>query len=172
MPITPDTKDWTWVLNRPCPDCGYDTSTFEPVDVAAMIRANGAAWPEVLERTDVRERPDADTWSPLEYAAHVRDVIRLMDTRIGMMLETDDPTYPNWDQDETAVRERYGEQDPATVAEELQAAADRFAATLEAVPQNAWSRTGRRGDGATFTVASLAKYSAHDPIHHLWDVRR
>ena len=120
MPITPDTKDWTWVLNRPCPDCGYDTSTFEPAEVAAMIRANGAAWPQVLERIDVRERPDADTWSPLEYAAHVRDVIRLMDSRIGMMLETDDPTYPNWDQDETAVRERYREQDPATVSAELQ----------------------------------------------------
>jgi hypothetical protein len=22
-----------------------------------------------------------------------------------------------------------------------------------------------------FTVASLALYSAHDPMHHLWDVR-
>ena len=171
MPITPDTKDWTWVLNRPCPDCGYDTSTFEPAGVAAMIRANSAAWPRVLERADVRERPNADTWSPLEYAAHVRDVLRLMDARIRMMLQTDDPTYPSWDQDETAVRERYGEQDPATVSAELQAAAERFAATLDAVPEDAWSRTGRRGDGATFTVASLATYSAHDPIHHLWDVR-
>ena len=24
MPITPDTKNWTWVLERPCPDCGFD----------------------------------------------------------------------------------------------------------------------------------------------------
>jgi hypothetical protein len=30
-----------------------------------------------------------------------------------MMLEQDDPLFPNWDQDETAVRERYGDQDPA-----------------------------------------------------------
>ena len=172
MPITPDTKDWTWVLSRPCPDCGYDASTFESTDVAAIIRANGAAWPSVLQRADVAVRPNADTWSPLEYAAHVRDVLRLMTARIRLMLEADDPTYPNWNQDETAVRERYGEQDPAVVAEELQAAAEQLAATLEAVPDEAWSRTGRRSDGAAFTIASLAKYAAHDPFHHLWDVHR
>ena len=22
--ITPDTKDWTWVLERTCPECGFD----------------------------------------------------------------------------------------------------------------------------------------------------
>jgi len=171
MPITPDTKDWTWVLSRPCPDCGYDASTFEPTDVAAIIRANGAAWPSVLQRAGVAVRPNADTWSPLEYAAHVRDVLRLMTARIGLMLEEDDPTYPSWNQDETAERERYGEQDPVVVSDELQVAAVELAATLEAVPEEAWSRTGRRSDGAAFTIASLARYAAHDPIHHLWDVR-
>jgi hypothetical protein len=25
MTIVPDTKDWTWVLRRPCPECGFDT---------------------------------------------------------------------------------------------------------------------------------------------------
>jgi hypothetical protein len=25
-PIVPDTKDWTWVLERPCPECGFDAS--------------------------------------------------------------------------------------------------------------------------------------------------
>ena len=25
--INPDTKDWTWVLNRSCPECGYDAGT-------------------------------------------------------------------------------------------------------------------------------------------------
>ncbi|PVY29285.1 hypothetical protein C7458_10631 [Williamsia muralis] len=26
MAIVPDTKNWTWVLERPCPDCGFDPS--------------------------------------------------------------------------------------------------------------------------------------------------
>ena len=53
---------------------------------------------------------------PLEYGAHVRDVHRKMAERLELMLTEDAPTFPNWDQDATAVEDRYGEQDPATVA--------------------------------------------------------
>ena len=170
MPITPDTKDWTWVLRRPCPTCGFDSSSFDHTDVAAMIRANAAAWPAVLQRADVAARPNPNTWSALEYAAHARDVLRLTRVRLAMMLETDDPTYPNWDQDQTAIRERYDQQEPAVVSSELQAAARSLADVLDAVRMDEWARTGRRSDGAGFTVATLAKYAAHDLIHHLWDV--
>lgn len=36
-----------------------------------------------------------------------------------------------------------------------------------------WTRVlGRRSNGSVFTVGSLSLYLAHDPIHHIWDVRR
>jgi hypothetical protein len=35
-----------------------------------------------------------------------------------------------------------------------------------------WDRPGRRSDGASFTVDSIARYYLHDIEHHLWDVRR
>ena len=35
----PDTKDWTWVLDRPCPDCGFDASSVSASDVADRLRA-------------------------------------------------------------------------------------------------------------------------------------
>jgi hypothetical protein len=171
MPIVPDTKDWTWVLERPCPQCGFDASTLDPAEVAGKIRANAARWPAVLARADAAVRPSADVWSAVEYAAHVRDVLRLFRYRVALMLGSDDPTFPSWDGDALAVSERYDEQEPARVADELQQAAAEYADVLETVPDAAWSRTGRRGDGAAFTVASLAIYSAHDPMHHLWDVR-
>ncbi|MCU1525349.1 MAG: DinB family protein [Microbacteriaceae bacterium] len=172
MPIIPDTKNWTWVVERPCPECGFDASGFGEKDVAAILRANATAWPAVLDRADVRLRPDDSTWSALEYGAHVRDVIRLYAERLALMLEQDDPLYPNWDQDATAVAERYNEQDPAVVAEELLAAARVLADAFDAVPDDAWGRPGRRSDGVQFTVASFAKYFIHDPVHHLWDVTR
>ena len=103
MPITPDTKNWTWVVERPCAECGFDANTFAATDVPALLRANVAAWADVLARADVRIRPDDATWSPLEYGAHVRDVFRLYDHRLGLMLSETDPLYRNWDQDETAV---------------------------------------------------------------------
>ncbi|CAN5178046.1 DinB family protein [soil metagenome] len=172
MPIIPDTKNWTWVVERPCPECGFDASFFGPADVPALLRANAHAWPAILARPDVRNRPDDATWSPLEYAAHVRDVFRLYDHRLALMLHEDDPLYPNWDQDETAVVDRYNEQDPAVVSAELVAAGEAVADSFAAVHGDRWQRTGRRSDGVAFTVQSLATYFVHDPTHHLWDVTK
>ena len=28
-PIVPDTKDWTWVLDRPCEECGFDATAHQ-----------------------------------------------------------------------------------------------------------------------------------------------
>jgi hypothetical protein len=171
-PIVPDDKDWTWVLQRPCPECGFDARTVDERAVGDMIRVNAAQWQGLLDRppAEVRARPVPDRWSTLEYAAHVRDVFRLYLQRLRSMLDTDDPLYPNWDQDDTAVRERYNEQDPADVAVDLAAAAEALARAFDEVGNHEWSRPGRRSDGAQFTVASFATYLIHDPIHHLWDV--
>ncbi|GAB3610435.1 DinB family protein [Humibacter ginsengiterrae] len=171
MAIVPDTKNWTWVLERACPECGFDASTVGFRDIPRLTRENAAGWMPVLERHDVRVRPDESTWSPLEYAAHVRDVYRVMGRRLQLLLTQDDPEFENWDQDATAVAERYGEQDPAVVSGELREAAAAIADAWEAVPDSALARSGRRSDGSVFTVESLARYFIHDPVHHLWDVR-
>lgn len=170
--ITPDTKDWTWVLERPCPECGLDSRAFPREEIPARLRENAAAWLPVLARPDVRDRPRPDVWSPLEYACHVRDTCRVYDGRLSRMLTEDDPLYANWDQDETAVAERYAEQDPAAVGPELTAAADALATRFATVEGGAWQRPGRRSDGAAFTVETFARYLLHDPVHHLWDVTR
>jgi hypothetical protein len=170
MTIVPDGKDWTWVLGRPCPECGLDTQSFSREEIPAMIRANAAAWRGPLAAADAADRPRPGRWSALEYGCHVRDVFRLYDYRLGLMLTEDDPLYPNWDQDETAVAGDYASQDPAVVADELSSAADAIAASFAAVSGDQWLRPGRRGDGASFTVETFGRYFMHDPIHHLYDV--
>jgi hypothetical protein len=172
LTITPDTKDWTWVLERPCPECGFDTRSFPREEVGMMIRDNSASWRDVLAHPDVATRPSEDIWSALEYACHVRDVFDLYEARLRMMLEKDAPAYPNWDQDAAAVEQDYGAQDPATVSAEIQEAADRLADRFDGVEGSGWERTGVRSDGARFTVESFARYLIHDPIHHLHDVER
>jgi DinB superfamily len=170
MTIVPDTKDWTWVLDRPCPECGFDTSGFPVEAVPGMILANAAAWQPPLAGNHARTRPEPAKWSPLEYGCHVRDVFRLFDQRLELMLSQDDPLFPNWDQDRTAVADRYAEQDPAEVAAALRQAALAIAGRFEGVTGGQWQRTGSRGDGARFTVATFARYLMHDPVHHLYDV--
>ena len=108
-----------------------------------MIMANAAAWQAALDgASDARTRPEPGKWSPLEYACHVRDVFRLYDQRLELMLSQDDPQFPNWDQDETAVADRYGEQDPAEVAAALRRAAFAIAGRFEGVTGDQWRRTG------------------------------
>lgn len=170
-PIEPDTKDWTWVLERPCPDCGFDAAVIAVEQIPALVRATTATWTTVLALPDAADRPAAATWSPLEYACHIRDVHRIFDLRVGLMLAEDDPEFPNWDQDETAVAERYAEQDPATVAAELAAAAESVSRRYESVPAGAWSRRGLRSNGSAFTIDSIGRYHLHDLLHHGWDVR-
>ncbi len=168
---TPDDKDWTWVLDQVCPECGFDTSTVGLSQVGAMVRDNASAWQRVLARPDVRERPEPETWSALEYGCHVRDVFRLYLERLDLMLTEDGPHYPNWDQDETAIAERYDLAEPARVAAELTTAAATLADRFDSVTPEQVSRTGFRSDGASFTIDTFARYFVHDPIHHLWDVR-
>jgi hypothetical protein len=170
MPIIPDTKNWTWVIERPCPECGFDSQNLTDGTIADAILTATRGWPEVLRRADVRIRPNDSTWSPLEYGAHVRDVLKIYRERLGLMLNENDPLYPNWDQDATAVNDRYNEQAPEVVADQVTDAAAQLAADFAAIDVAGWQCVGRRSDGAAFTVSSMSKYLVHDLVHHAWDV--
>ena len=171
--ITPETKIWTWVLERECPECGFDASTTPAADVAALVRANAKDWRQLFASGLIRPgRPNATTWSSLEYACHVRDVYRRMVSRVVAMLAEDDPVFANWDQDESAITDRYEAQDPATVISEVGDAAEAMAARLDAFTADEWRRPGRRSDGASFTIDTISRYMAHDLIHHVWDVKQ
>jgi hypothetical protein len=169
--ITPDDKDWTWVLRRPCGECGFDASGCPSTSVPDLVRANAQRWQELLTRGVIRAgRNDPDRLSSLEYACHVRDVFRRYDERIVLMMTTDDPLYPNWDQDHSAVAEGYDSQDPVGVVTDLGTYASVLAQRLDGLSRMDWERKGRRSDGASFTIDTLSRYMVHDPIHHLWDV--
>jgi len=72
--IEPDTKDWTWVLERACSECGFDANRLEQNQIAGVVRRTALVWQEVLADPEVRRRPSPTVWSPLEYGAHCRDV--------------------------------------------------------------------------------------------------
>ncbi len=171
-PAQTDDKDWTWVLDRPCPDCGVDVGHLAIADVAQLNRTNATAWANVLARDSawVTTRPSPDVWSPLEYGCHVRDVFTLFLERLELMLSSDNPMFANWNPNTTAEAERYDLSDPVKVGEEILTAAEQIAARFETVTVEDLLRKGRRSDGAEFTIESFARYEIHDPVHHLWDV--
>jgi len=165
-----DTKDWTWVLEQRCPECGFDAAELPRGEIGATTRAVVDRFVASLGDDDVRDRPGPDVWSKLEYACHVRDVGRIFDQRLQLMLQEDEPQFENWDQDETAVVDRYDRQDPAAVAVELARSGSALADAYDSVRAEQWQRKGYRSNGSIFTVESLGRYMAHDLVHHVWDI--
>ena len=169
--VPPDEKDWTWTLTRRCPDCGLAAGEVDPRTLAPRALAAAEEWVQILlSHPAVEARPEPQVWSPLEYGCHVRDVYRLFDERLGQLLTEDHPRFANWDQNETAVRERYGLADPETVAAELEAAALPFVQRVRGLQESDLGRTGVRSNGSEFRVDTLLQYFLHDVVHHLWDV--
>lgn len=166
----PDAKDWTWAITAPCPECGFVPTAVTHADVPARTREYATAVRDRLRRPRAAVRPEPQTWSPVEYACHVRDVCELFELRLGLMLSQDDPVFDNWDQDDTALAERYWTQDPEIVAEQLARAADAVADAFAAVAGEQWGRPGRRSNGSEFTIDTFARYFLHDLAHHAWDV--
>jgi hypothetical protein len=170
-PIEPDTKDWTWVLTRQCPECGFDPAPVHHTQVAERIRSDAAEWVPRLHEPGANARRQPTVWSTLEYGCHIRDVHRMFNYRVRLMLTEDEPQFPNWDQDETAIADDYASQDPAMVANELVDAASIVADTYANVPADAWTRRGSRSNGSEFTVATISIYHLHDIVHHAYDVQ-
>lgn len=172
MATLKDDKDWTWVVERACAQCGFDPTTIPRDHLSARVREVAPAFAARLSRPDAADRPQEDVWSPLEYGAHVRDVAGLMGGRLEQILTVDDPVFPNWDQDEVAEEVGYRTQDPLTVSEQIRSALEDFADAVDAVPEDGWERPGHRTNGDRFTARTLVVYSLHDFEHHVWDVTK
>ncbi|MFT3900570.1 MAG: DinB family protein [Gordonia sp. (in: high G+C Gram-positive bacteria)] len=169
-----DTKDWSVFAAQRCDECGFDASTLDRDELAPAVVSATADWADYLRDVDeetARQRPAPQVWSPLEYGAHVRDVVRLFTDRVGQILTTDSPAFAGWDQDAAAVAARYNDQDPAIVAEEISADGERLARLVVGIDDDGWERAGTR-DGQEFTAEYLLRYLVHDVVHHRDDVDR
>lgn len=166
MTIPADTKDWTVVLREGCSQCGFEPGyPYEENKqrIFTLIEPALAAF----EREDLTQRPNEITWAPLEYLAHVAEVATVMEGRLHLMLNQDAPTFPNWDQDAAATENDYLHQSPDQVAQELRTNFEQAAEAFDAVRPEDLDRKGLRGNGAAFTVRTLAEYFVHDLEHHV-----
>lgn len=175
MSVTRETKSWTWVNERPCPDCGFDASSTDPSDVAGILRGNLADWQRLLTGDTARllVRPEPSTWSPVEYACHVSDVLDLLAHRFERTLAEDHPIFEDWHPDDRAASGRYDqERSPAAVLETMARRSQRATDLASSMTEGGWRRRGTRADGLEFTNGWIATYLAHDVVHHVHDVER
>lgn len=168
--VPPDDRDWTYVITDGCDECGFVPQAVRLT--GDRLRAALPLWRQALAADDALHRPAPTVWSTTEYACHVRDAGRIFRRRLERMLAEDNPLFDNWDQDLTAVEERYDRQEPAAVAPALEAEVEAIAALFDSVGDEDWDRPGRRSNGSVFTVATFAVYFLHDLEHHGYDVTK
>src|SRR5205823_9313394 len=143
-----------------------------PEEAATKLRSFGRRYRAPLTRflagedgdAILRQRPEPDVWSALEYAAHVRDAIRFNGYLARRTLTEDHPTLPSPNPDKAAADNNYNDEDPTEVAGGIDERASKLAAIVEANGDaSSWERTaewdGREGD---FTAIYFARNAGHE----------
>ena len=170
-------EGWQWAKAQTdrCPQCGHHPAAMERDELGPVLMQQAESWRVFLTQADdaeLRVKPAPGIFSPIQYAAHVRDIQRVYGDRILLMLREDDPVFPQFNPDE-GTWNGYNQLDPAALADDLEAQARRLAGILEELEAEDWARTMTRDGGNDgvyqFTVAGLASYAVHESHHHLLD---
>ena len=171
MTIEPDTKDWTWVLDQHCPDCGFDAWATPRSGLADAVAGNARRMAGLLgSAAGPAQRPRPSTWSLLEYGAHVRDVHLVFTDRLLLMLGQTRRPSP------TGIRTRPPGSGATRSRRPLRWPPRSRPAASGSPPSCAPSATMRgtaRACAATDRASpsrTLARYALHDLVHHWHDV--
>jgi hypothetical protein len=157
-----------------CAACGVAYAMVSPSEAAAVVARQPQLIREAvsaLTESDIRRRPEPDTWSVLEYACHVRDVFGASIIRLYRTRTEDHPTVDPMLNDLRVARLSYNKRDMAAVLDELDDAAEGLADEIARVRQDGWGRQCSRLPGEDRTAAWLVRQAMHEAVHHLRDIR-
>ena len=164
-----------------CPECGLDYETISPKDAIQALRSYPRRYRAVfrgLEDEDgdpytvIRRRPDAKTWSALEYAAHVADILEAMTPQLVEIAHKDNPSVVDpIEPDSRAADRRYNDMDPREVLDWLERSATGAADTVEGLSANDISRKATYPYGQRELI-DVVRNMVHEGYHHLRDAER
>jgi hypothetical protein len=160
-----------------CDECGYVYDEVVETDIAARLRDLGPSFREPLQRESLdrlRAHPLDGTWSALEYSCHVRDVLGVQAERVTKMMREHEPSFTPMGRDDLVTRERYNQQAPGRVADDLDAAAARLADLFARLTGEQLARTGLYNWPVQRlrSAAWVGRHTVHEGEHHRRDVDR
>jgi hypothetical protein len=170
-------EGWQWARAQTdrCPQCGDHPASMDRDALGGQLRESAWEWRIFLLEADdtyLRTSPGPGIFSPIQYGAHVRDIQGVYGDRILLMLEQDNPVFPQFNPDEEEW-EAFNNLEADVLADGIGERAQRLAGILERLQPQDWDRTMTRDGGRDgvyqFTVAGLASYAVHESHHHLLD---
>ena len=176
--LQPDARLFEFVgydtLSESCAACGFVYAQTR-TELLAWLQSDIDAFVARFQGVDgarARVRPEPDTWSALEYACHVRDVLRVMVERIELAQVEFEPTFTPMRRDERVVEDRYNEQDPAVVAGEIKEAGGALVAVLRSLDDEGWARRGAYSypQPALRDITWITANTVHELYHHRRDL--
>ena len=96
-----------------CEECGFDYDLEEAVRAGPAIVEGVGEFAVMLrdEHADLRTRRQPQTWSPIEYGCHLRDVLLVQRERVLVARRIDRPSFDPMGRDERVEHDGYAEQD-------------------------------------------------------------
>jgi hypothetical protein len=170
-------EGWQWARAQTdrCPQCGDHPAARARDSLGGQLIESAGEWRTFLLGADdayLRTSPGPGIFSPIQYGAHVRDIQGVYGDRILLMLEQDNPVFPQFNPAEEEW-EGFNGLEADSLADGIEAQARRLAGILEGLEPQDWDRTMTRDGGRDgvyqFTVAGLASYAVHESHHHLLD---
>ncbi len=165
-----------------CAECGFSYDALSVPDALEALRGFGKRYRIPLTRglqgedldALVRAHPLPDTWSALEYACHVRDVLGVQRERIGHALVEPGYQPEPMRRDERVTEMAYNEQDPAAVADDVAANATALSSFVENLTpeQLALTVIYNYPEVAERPLSWVTVHTVHEGEHHLLDMGR
>lgn len=153
-------------LIGPCALCGQDVRGVPVRDLGATLAHTARRWATLLETSvetadgsdAVRQRPQPDVWSVLEYACHVRDVLSFAHHDLHVVLADPSMGASDFDGVSAAASGNYREQMVDAVAADVVVAAAEVARASQRLPREADS-----------VAVMRVRWALHEALHHLVD---
>jgi predicted Zn-ribbon and HTH transcriptional regulator len=171
-----------------CPDCGAWSSSFRkfvasfnrdnsepdnPLDILSILQENAddiKRLAEPLSEEQLSQKPNANDWSIREHVAHFYDTQIMLDTRVKLMLEHDNPELAALAVYEFATDDG---RHPTTAHEVLSAFVDKRTKCvdkLRALPNEDLWRPGQHPEFGQLNLLRQAAYLAYHEVSHLSEI--
>ncbi len=160
-----------------CEQCGFDYDSLPIADAPSALRLGAERLAEDLfsgDDSSIHSRPEPGTWSVVEYACHVRDVIIVSRERILLALVEKAPQFLPMYPEERVAHAGYDRESATEVAQELTTVANLAAKVVALLDPGQLTRpcvwnvpVPRERD-----LAWVVRNAVHEVVHHEMDVRR